>query len=55
MIIFLILLYILEANNIVIPFGCYIAVWIITVLQGLCGIVKGIVKAVNEVKGGEKK
>ncbi len=51
MIIFLILLYILEANNVVIPFGCYIAVWIITVLQGLCGIVK----AVNEVKGGEEK
>ena len=55
MIIFLILLYILEANNVVIPFGCYIVAWIITVLRTLCGFVKGIVKAVNVVKGGEEK
>ena len=37
---FLILLYILEANGAVIPIGCFIASWVLFVLKAVCSFIK---------------
>ena len=47
MAVFLILLYILEANGAVIPIGCFVAVWVLTITNFILGFVSGF----NERKG----
>lgn len=47
MAIFLILLYILEANGAVIPIGCFVATWVLTIMKSIFGFVSGF----NERKG----
>ncbi len=39
MVIFLILLYILEANGAVIPIGCFVAAWALTITKAICGLI----------------
>lgn len=40
MAIFLILLYILEANGAVIPIGCFVAAWVLLFVKGFCSFIK---------------
>lgn len=40
MAIFLILLYILEANGAVIPIGCFVAAWALLFVKGFCSFIK---------------
>ncbi len=39
MAIFLILLYILEANQAVIPIGCFVAAWTLAITKAICGLI----------------
>ena len=45
MTIFLILLYILEANGYIIPVGCYIAVWTLAAIKAICGFITTVLKS----------
>lgn len=48
MTIFLILLYILEANGYIIPVGCYIAVWTLTAIKAICGFITTMPESMPE-------
>ncbi len=37
---FLILLYILEANGAVIPVGCFVAAWVLLFVKVICSFIK---------------
>ncbi len=45
MVIFLILLYILKANGVIIPLGCFVATWILTVTKAICGFISSYEKS----------
>lgn len=40
----LILLYVLQANQVVIPIGCFIAVWVLICISAAASIVKAIME-----------
>lgn len=44
MAVFLILLYILEANGVVIPIGCFVASWVLLFVKGFCSFIKFAMK-----------
>lgn len=46
----LILLYVMSANAIIVPTGCFVLVWSLVVLQVFCAIVNYIQKCI----GGDK-
>jgi hypothetical protein len=48
MIFFLISLYLLNANGVVVPNGCFIAVWGFTIFSSLLSIISAIVKAFSD-------
>lgn len=50
MVICLISLYLLNANGVVVPNGCFIAVWGFTIFSSLLSIISAIVKAFSDKK-----
>lgn len=45
MAIFLILLYILEANGAVIPIGCFVAAWVLAITKAICKAISAVEKS----------
>ena len=40
----LILMYILEANGAIIPFGCYLAAWILVLIRSIAAVAEHLTK-----------
>jgi hypothetical protein len=38
----LIILYVLQANGVVIPIGCFIATWVLVIIRAVCSFIKSL-------------
>lgn len=46
-IVLLVLLYVMSANAIIVPTGCFVAMWTLVTIEALCAII-------NSIGGGKK-